>query len=156
VFLDGSFAAVAHVPVEVTPQLTDVVVNQENSTIRLWDHEVEDGDLVTVTLNGSPLVVSHYLTNAGTIFPVDYRLGRNVLVIHALNEGNLTPNTASIGLADVVQGPNTQQYGLPTGATVQLVITYDPDALNAGVGNGALPAPTLRGCDGALERGCSR
>ena len=153
-WLDGSLAAVAYVPVALSPQLSDVVVNQENSSIRLWDHEIEDGDLVTVTLNGSPIVTSHFLTNAGTVFPVHYRFGRNVLVIHALNEGSLSPNTASISFADVVQGPKVQQYGLPTGATVQLIITYDPDAFQAASTNGALPLPTLRSCESALERGC--
>lgn len=150
----GKIAATTYATVTVVPQLADVVVNREQSTIRLWDHGTQDGDIVTVTLNGTPLASGLSLTNAGQTFPVRYRRGLNVLVVRAHNEGSLTPNTAALGLADVVRGPGTQQYGLSTGGTAQLTITYDPSAQPSQARSTALPAPTFRRCEAGGSRDC--
>lgn len=125
---DGEVVDHAAVEVTVDPQLADIVVNRAPSTLRLWDYGTQDGDIVTVTLNGAPVASGLSLTNVGHTFPMPYRRGRNVLVVRAHNEGSLVPNTAALSFGDVVRGPSTQQYGLSTGGTAQLVITYDPDA----------------------------
>ncbi|HET7464951.1 MAG TPA: hypothetical protein VFJ82_27150 [Longimicrobium sp.] len=153
--LNGKIVTVATVTVEVDPQLSDVVVNREQSSIRLWDHGQQDGDLVTVTLNGAALATGHSLTNAGTVFPVQYRRGRNVLIIRALNEGSLSPNTASVGLADVVRGVGTQAYELPTGGVATLTITYDPNATAVRAPGSAAPPPArLRACGAGVRGDC--
>lgn len=143
---DGRVAATTYVTVSVVPQLSDVTVNRETSTLRLWDYGTQDGDIVTVTLNGTPLVSGHSLTNAGDVVSVRYRRGRNVLVVRAHNEGSLSPNTAALSLADVVSGNGVQQWGLSTGGTAQLTITFEPAAPSRGPGGGAPPAPTYRPC----------
>lgn len=152
--LNGRIVTVTTVIVQVEPQLSDVVVNSQQSQIRLWDHGQQDGDLVTVTLNGSPVATGHSLTNAGTVFAVQYRRGRNVLIIHALNEGSLPPNTASLGLSNVVRGVSTQAYELPTGGVVQLSITYDPNAVPVR-GSRALPPARLRECTAGSRGDCA-
>ncbi|HEU0299711.1 MAG TPA: hypothetical protein VFR37_09660 [Longimicrobium sp.] len=154
VLVGGKVTASAALSVTIEPQLSDLVVNRQQSTLRLWDHGQQDGDLVTVTLNGTPIASSFSLTNAGTTFPVTYRQGRNVLVVRALNEGSISPNTAALGFANVVRGTATQTYGLSTGGTVQLTITYDPSAQQAARESGAPPAPQLTRCRSAAERDC--
>jgi hypothetical protein len=143
---NGQVAATAQIQVRVVPQLSDIVVNRQASTFRIWDHGTQDGDIITVTLNGSTLVSGYSLTNAGTTFPVQYRRGQNVLVVRAHNEGSLGPNTAAISFANVVRGPSSQSYGLPTGGTAQLIITYDPTVQASNAQAAALPLPTYRRC----------
>lgn len=154
VLVAGKVTATTGLSVTVQPQLSDLVVNRQQSSIRLWDHGQQDGDLVTVTLNGTPIATSFSLTNAGTSFPVSYRPGRNVLVVRALNEGSISPNTASLGFANVVHGTPTQAYELDTGGTVQLTITYDPNAQQAIPANDALPAVQITRCEGGGHRDC--
>lgn len=151
---NGQPVAAAQVVVRVVPQLSDIVVNREVSTFRIWDNAAQDGDIITVTLNGSTLVAGHSLTNAGNTYPLRYRRGRNVLVIQALNEGSSPPNTAAISFANVVRGSSTQSYGLPTGGTVQLIITYDPDATAATGTAAALPPATYLQCTAGQRGDC--
>lgn len=110
---------------------------------------------MTVTLNGAPLATDFTLTNAGTSFPVTYRTGRNVLVVRALNEGSLVANTAAVDLTNVVSGPATQTYGLNTGGTVQLTITFDPAARGTGLNYSRTPPPaTKTRCDSNVGSDC--
>jgi hypothetical protein len=144
---DGKVVDNAWVRVSVQPQLSDITVNRSPSTLRLWDHGQQDGDIITVTLNGAPVVSGMTLTNAGTFVPVEYRRGRNVLIVRAHNEGSLRPNTASLGFASVVRGPATQAYELSTGETTQLVITYDPAATPSAAADLQVPpAPAFTRC----------
>jgi hypothetical protein len=143
---NGQAAAAAQIQVNVMPQLSDIVVNRQNSNFRIWDHGAQDGDIITVTLNGSTLVSGFTLTNAGSTSPISYRRGQNVLVIRAHNEGSLSPNTASISFADVVRGSPSQSYGLPTGGTAQLIITYDPDAQPSNARVTGMASLTYRRC----------
>lgn len=154
VLVEGTVTSSGVLSVTIEPQLSDLVVNRQQSTIRMWDHGQQDGDLVTVTLNGAPIATGHSLTNAGTSFPVNYRVGRNVLVVRALNEGSLVPNTAALGFANVVKGTATQTYNLNTGGTVQLTIIYDPSAQQAAREAGAPPTPQFTRCGSAAERDC--
>lgn len=150
---DGKVVDNAWVQVRVLPQLSDIVVNRSPSTLRLWDHGQQDGDIVTVTLNGAPVVSALSLTNAGVSLPMEYRRGRNVLVVRAHNEGSISPNTAALGFANVVQGSATQTYDLSTNASTQLVITFDPAATQTAASQHT-PAPSYTRCAAGLERDC--
>lgn len=135
--------------VTVRPEPADIVVNRSPSTIRLWDYELEDGDILTVNLNGTPVVSGVTVLNAGASFPIRYRRGRNVLTIRAHNEGPNPPNTPGISFADVVQGASSRTYRLTTGQVVRLVILYDPEARLGAAANlrpGVAPAPVYVSC----------
>lgn len=95
--------------------------NQNFFTIRLWDNASEDGDIVSVYLNGEWLIENHTLTNAGTTFTFGtnkLRIGQNDLVVYALNEGTTGPNTVSIA----VNGQEIPNFrpGLTTGEAVRI------------------------------------
>lgn len=128
VYEDGVEATSQHLGVYILPQLTDIVVNQASSSINLVDSGRQDGDLITIRLNGATVISGHSLLNSGTEFPVAYRNGRNVLTIEALNEGSLVPNTAQVEFRNVTSGQAVQQYGLNTGQVVTVNILLDPDS----------------------------
>ncbi len=90
-------------------------------TITLWDNAAEDGDIVSVYLNGTWIIENHTLTNAGTNFNVPTSMlnsGANDLVVFALNEGSSGPNTVSIS----INGEEIDNFspGLLTGEAVQI------------------------------------
>lgn len=97
--------------------LQDVTVDSRQVEMRLWDHGEQDGDIVTVYLNGQALVSNFPITNAGANFRLMLNPGPNRLVVFAHNEGSSSPNTASISLTRVVRGPASQSYSLNTNAS---------------------------------------
>ncbi len=95
--------------------------SQNVFSIRLWDNASEDGDIVSVYLNGTWIIENHTLTNAGTTFNFSTSLlnsGANDLVVFALNEGSTGPNTVSIAV-NGTEIPNFKP-GLITGEAVRI------------------------------------
>ncbi|MFT6167473.1 MAG: hypothetical protein ACJASF_002172 [Vicingaceae bacterium] len=95
--------------------------NQSAFTIRLWDNAAEDGDIVSVYLNGRWIIENHSLLKAGTDFTFSTALlnpGANDLAVFALNEGSSGPNTVSIA----VNGEEIKNFrpGLLTGEAVRI------------------------------------
>lgn len=90
-------------------------------SIRLWDNAAEDGDIVSVYLNGEWIIENHSLLKAGTDFNFSTSLlhnGPNDLVVFALNEGSSGPNTASIA----INGEEIENFspGLLSGEAVRI------------------------------------
>lgn len=106
--------------------LQDVTVDSRQVEMRLWDHGEQDGDIVTVLLNGQPLVSGFTITNAGVAFRLLLNPGPNRLTVYAHNEGSSSPNTASISLTRVVKGPASQSYSLKTNASGYFDIVAPP------------------------------
>ena len=73
----------------------------ENISVSLWDHGRQDGDIVSIYLNGETVVAKHHLTYARkkTSFKLDPNK-TNALFLYAHNLGNAPPNTVSIELTD--------------------------------------------------------
>ncbi|HEX2091082.1 MAG TPA: Ig-like domain-containing protein [Longimicrobiaceae bacterium] len=143
---DGRSGSAA-VTVTTAIQLGDVVVDQASSSIRIWDNGAEDGDRVRITLNGTVLHSDLTLTNAGTVIPVRYQEGDNVVAILALNQGTSGGNTASVGFANVVRGVATKDYSLSTGATAEVRVIYEPAQAPApSAAAHAPPAPAYQVC----------
>lgn len=90
-------------------------------TIRLWDDAAEDGDIVSVYLNGEWIILTHSLLNAGTEFSIPtskLNSGETDLVVFAINEGDSGPNTVAIS----IDGKEIEgfQPGLETGEAVTI------------------------------------
>ncbi len=75
-----------------------VTVNSPHVDLRLWDHAAEDGDIVSVSLNGVWVINHHTLRKAGDHFSLLVKPGDNHLVVYAENEGSSGPNTCSISI----------------------------------------------------------
>ena len=113
---------------EVDPSTYDVNTNsvtipssQAIFNIILWDNASEDGDIVSLYLNGDWIIENHTLLNDSSSFNFSTDLlnsGANDLVVFALNEGTSGPNTVSI----YVNGEEIDDFnpGLLTGEAVRI------------------------------------
>ncbi|MBI1287178.1 MAG: hypothetical protein GC178_06320 [Flavobacteriales bacterium] len=89
----------------------------ENVELHLRDNSTEDGDIISVSLNGEWIVKGLRVTKAGATLNAKLSPGNNYLIMHAENEGSIPPNTAAIkisaeGLDEEIilsSSPNTSQ-----------------------------------------------
>ena len=80
-----------------TYKVVDTVkINSSNVSITLWDDGEEDGDIVSVWINDKLMLDNYTLTNAGRTFNFQVQPGNNKLILFAINEGDVGPNTAAI------------------------------------------------------------
>lgn len=107
---------------EIEEQST-IVCNSRNVTINLWDKNKEDGDTVSVSLNGKWLVRNLGLVNKRSSY--DITLENNFdsyLILHAENLGKIPPNTAAM---EVIDGDKTHRVTLSSdlekSGTIRLV-----------------------------------
>ena len=66
--------------------------------IELWDDNREDGDSISLMLNGEWLVHNVLLKNKKHIIETSLKKGENMLVIYAESLGDIPPNTAAINI----------------------------------------------------------
>jgi hypothetical protein len=89
--------------------------------IKVWDHQQVDGDIVSLNLNGVWVLQNHTLAKQAYVFEVTLKPGENLLVLHALNLGKYSPNTAAV---QVIDGTKTQQVilesTLQTSGTIEI------------------------------------
>jgi hypothetical protein len=80
-----------------TYKVVDTVkVNTSIVSVTLWDDGEEDGDIVSVWINDIQVLNNFTLTNAGNSFSFQVQPGNNKLILFAINEGTVGPNTAAI------------------------------------------------------------
>ncbi len=81
--------------------IKELSFTNENISVSLWDHGRQDGDIVSIYLNGETVISKHYLTyrRKKTSFKLDPDK-TNELFLYAHNLGNSPPNTVSIELTD--------------------------------------------------------
>lgn len=85
---------------EIEEQFT-ITVSNRSVQVRLWDEVKEDGDIVSLSLNGKWLVEDMLLERAGTTMTVELLpIGDNFLILHAENLGSTPPNTAAMEIID--------------------------------------------------------
>jgi hypothetical protein len=76
----------------------EITVTTEVVQITLKDDATEDGDIVSIYLNGTWVLENYVLTNAGETFTFAVNKGDNHLVLFAVNEGKVGPNTVSLSI----------------------------------------------------------
>lgn len=110
--------------------LSDVAVGKRDVSLTFWDHGVEDGDRVSIdltkTTNGMMETVNVFtgtLTKVHATKQIQLRRGPNTIEVTALNEGDFSPNTASLTISNVVRGSDSQKWGLVEGAKGSFTIT---------------------------------
>jgi hypothetical protein len=102
--------------------LTDITVNSRKITISFWDHGKEDGDIIDILLNGKVLRDGIVLTKAPQSFTVNLQGGKNVFGVRAVNEGSISPNTATVKFSNVTQGKDVQVYEIKSGQKTDMNI----------------------------------
>lgn len=74
----------------------------QTDTIRIecWDNNEEDGDIISLNVDGKWLLRDHLLTREKVDFLIPLRGDGVLLVLHAENLGSIPPNTAAISIYD--------------------------------------------------------
>jgi hypothetical protein len=81
--------------------------DSENITIKIWDHGRQDGDIVSIYLNGVSVVSKYYLTYWKKEFNVKLDPKKsNDLFLYAHNLGDSPPNTVSVEISDGKKSEN--------------------------------------------------
>jgi hypothetical protein len=94
-----------------------VVVQSNKLTIKIYDHQQIDGDIVSLNLNGNWIIENYTLQRKPLILQIEIQPGDNYFVLHALNLGKYSPNTCAIIIDDgistnkVVLESNLEQSG---------------------------------------------
>ncbi len=79
----------------------ELEVDSGKIQIFLWDHGRQDGDLVSIYLNGEEVIKKHLLTYREVVFEIDLNTDqKNDLFLYAHNLGKFPPNTVSIKIKD--------------------------------------------------------
>lgn len=81
--------------------IKELSFTNENISVSLWDHGRQDGDIVSIYLNGKTVVSKYHLTYSRK--KVSFKLDTdktNDLFLYAHNLGTAPPNTVSIELTD--------------------------------------------------------
>ena len=73
-------------------------LKREKLIVEVWDNSSIDGDSISVYFNGEPILLSHGLTAQKERIELTLKPGENTLLVEALNEGSISPNTAAFML----------------------------------------------------------
>ena len=103
--------------IPVTAATVTVSVNYIPVVLR--DFGDEDGDTITLKLNGITQLYDYKLKNAGETFYYSLLTGSNALTITAQNEGSIHPNTTEIKINGV-----KKILSLHTGETATITVIY--------------------------------
>jgi hypothetical protein len=77
-----------------------VTVISKTITIEVWDHNLIDGDIISLNLNGEWILESYTLQKEKKTITLNLSQGENTLILHAINLGTSPPNTASMNIND--------------------------------------------------------
>ncbi len=86
-------------------------VRTEKVTLEIWDEQIEDGDIVSLEVNGARVADQVEVSKDGKRIGVSLNPGRNRIVFRAENLGRIPPNTAALR---VVSGGEERKFHLST------------------------------------------
>jgi len=106
--------------------IKDIEVKKQNVTITIWDYGCEDGDKITLKINGKAYLSNYTITNAKKTIQVPLFWGNNTIEIIADDSGTDCPpgardksetiNSAAISVSDAISGGN-QSWSLKQGSS---------------------------------------
>jgi hypothetical protein len=79
-----------------TEPVATIVVDTSAIVLELWDGAVQDGDSISLRLNGKWLTTGFPVRNAVQKIPIQLQPGENELLFMAENLGSIPPNTAEL------------------------------------------------------------
>ena len=82
---------------EITSQEIILPKSKKSMVFEFYDHQLQDGDIVSINFNGEWILKNHSLESTPFKLIVNLKSkGKNYLVVHAENEGSKPPNTVAI------------------------------------------------------------
>ena len=106
--------------------MDDITVNSKTITVTFFDHGKQDGDMIDILINGKAVFSGITLTKAPQSRTITMNADIVVFGFRALNEGKISPNTATVTFSSVVKGKSKQQYRLSKNQKTNMNITYSP------------------------------
>lgn len=94
-----------------TEPVATIAVDTADIVLELWDGAVQDGDSISLRLNGKWIATGFPVKNVLQKIPVRLQRGDNELLFMADNLGSIPPNTAELRIR---YGGKTQALGLST------------------------------------------
>ena len=77
-----------------------ITVKSKTITVRVWDHQIVDGDRINLFLNGEWILENYTLEAKKKEIQITLPNETNDLILYALNLGKYKPNTAAIEIWD--------------------------------------------------------
>jgi WD40 repeat protein len=78
-------------------------VSCDSIQIHFWDKQVVDGDIISVNINGEWILQRYVLDKYHRVLKIAIPKGENYLIIHAHNEGSMSPNTIALKIDDGIK-----------------------------------------------------
>ena len=75
-------------------------VQKKKVIIKVWDQNIEDGDVISLYLNGEKVLKDYKLLNKKYKIKTHLKKGLNLFILHAESLGNQPPNTAAVSIID--------------------------------------------------------
>jgi hypothetical protein len=104
---------------------TTVAVKTRKVQVEIWDKDKEDGDIISLQLNGTWLLRNLEVRKEPYKTTLELKAGENVLVMQAENLGTKPPNTAAIKVDDGVNPPRTIVLNSDMGKSESIKITVE-------------------------------
>ncbi len=110
-----------------TSLLETITVQQAEVTLELWDDAAEDGDSISIRMNGLEVVTGFPVKRQRQQLKVTLQQGENRLIMLADNLGSIPPNTA---VMRIVAGALRKYVTIKTDLKQNnmLLINYEPEA----------------------------
>ena len=103
----------------------EIVVKNPVVEFQFWDNKKVDRDTISANINGAWVVKEHPLDAIPKTVKVEFNQRNNYLIVHALNEGYIPPNTIAITIKDgVVEHLITLKSSMEESAALKIV--YEP------------------------------
>ncbi|MFN8436061.1 MAG: hypothetical protein U0V72_00370 [Cytophagales bacterium] len=99
--------------------LDQVKVKSKKITIDIYDPYREDGDRVSILLNGKTVLDNYTVTQKHYSFEVELWPGENNMVFHAENLGDIPPNTATVFVYD---GSKKRKFDMKTNLNTSQIL----------------------------------
>ncbi len=92
----------------VSIQKNSLTVKTKNVDIEIWDNDKEDGDIITLKLNGNIILENKEVKKQHFKTTLTLTNGENVLIMQAVSLGTKGKNTAAFMVNDGVSPPQTR------------------------------------------------
>jgi hypothetical protein len=114
-------------PETVTPEpVQQMTVQTKKVSVEVWDNDVEDGDIISLALNGKTILANQTVKKEKYTLNLDLKKGENTFEMTAIDAGKRGPYcTAKFSVNDGTDKPQTVILQAEAGKSQSLTITVE-------------------------------
>ncbi len=109
----------------VSIQKNSLSVRTKNIDIEIWDNDKEDGDIITLKLNGKTVLENKEVKKQHFKTTLTLTNGENILVMQAVSLGTKGKNTAAFMVNDGISPPQTRVLNSDMGKSEAIKINVE-------------------------------